>query len=65
MRRQMNAAALLGRLDQHYAARERNSLGLESGDCGQCGEGRVTVIGTPAAEKLAIANDGLPRAKPW
>ena len=63
MRRQIDAAALLARLDQQYTARQAHLLLLERGDRGERAEDGVTIIGCPAAVEPAVADHGLPGTK--
>ncbi len=64
VRRQIDAAALLARLDQEHAARMRNFLRLEGGDGRERGENRVAVVRRTAAVEPPVANHRLPGTEP-
>ncbi len=59
---QVGAAALLGGLDQHHAARMGDPLGLQRLDRGERRERRIAVVPRPAAEEPVAAAHRRPGA---
>src|SRR5882757_8316214 len=65
MRRQINATALLGRLDQQDASSPWYPLRLQRGNGGQRTEYRVAIVGSAASVQLAIAHHRFPGSQSW
>ena len=60
---EIRAAGFLARLDEDHAARVRRTGGLHRFDGPECGEGRVAVVGAPAAVQSVVLQHGLPRTE--
>src|SRR5882672_4559653 len=64
VRREVSAAAFLACFDEHYAARARDTLGIEGGNGSERSKHRVAVVRAAAPVELSITDHRLPWSEP-